>query len=134
MPTDMKEKAKQRREAVLFRILANPYMRYSDIAKDVGITKERVRQILKERNLFTPRNGAIITRTCPVCSKVMTGMKSQLYKHCSRECAWESRTTRVTLVCDGCGKSFTRKPSMIRSEKHYHSRRCHYNSRGKEKE
>lgn len=125
--------AKYHRQEVLRLILINPFMPYTAIARSVGITRERVRQILKENGLFTVRNGIVIEKKCPVCGKVMSGTKSQLYKNCSTECARASQGKKVPLVCDNCGKHFIRKSSeVIRSNTHYCSPEC-YHSFGKKR-
>lgn len=125
--------ATYRRHRGLNLIHSNPVMPYTDIAKAVGITRERVRQILKDNGLFTVRNGIIIEKKCPVCGKVMSGTKSQLYVNCSVECARASINKKVLLICDNCGKYFFRKLSeAIRSYTHYCGPKC-YHSFGKKR-
>ena len=125
------KKAEQRRQEVLDLIVSNPKIPYSDIGMRVGITRERVRQILKQNNLHESRSGLIVTKTCPVCNKVKTELKSKIFgKTCSVECARKNLSKRTTLTCE-CGTVFTRRPSEIRSKICYCSRECFQKYRGK---
>jgi len=127
------KKAKQHEKQVLELFSQNPVMPYSEIGIQVGITKERVRQILKANNKLKPRVGMIITKHCIVCNKVMTGTKTELSrKTCSDKCANIARIKSkksaelVTLTCFRCGTIFTRKESEAkRSKKHYCSTACY---------
>ena len=119
--------ANSRRDITLNLLSANPAMPYSEIGKQLGITKEGVRQILKREGRFVKRHGFIVTKACPVCGKTITGFKSQVRKTCSKECSRFRPETgkRVTLVCCICGKAFTRKLCEARAVKHYCSWACY---------
>jgi len=63
--------------------LKNPKRKAADIARDVGVSRERIRQILKKNGLCTrlPR----LTNICINCGKPFPrGDKRDLY--CSPEC------------------------------------------------
>ena len=55
-------------------------------------------------------------KTCPQCSELfMPSRKHPEQKHCSKECGYRARTTRVVEICATCGKATKRKKS--RSER-----------------
>lgn len=95
----------ERREMVIQLRAANPEMRASHIAKEIGITRERVRQILNDLGLPT-RVGLRPFEPCLYCGKPRKWTRM----YCSRECAWESKY--IYLKCMQCGNDFKRREKL----------------------
>ena len=99
------------RDLVIQKRIANPYATTPQIASEVGVTKERVRQILVSENLPTRyRKPSYVCNNCgnkfPFNSR-----KSRLF--CSSECRKEYY--QATLRCDACGKLFTLGYSVLKT-------------------
>jgi len=111
------------RPRVLEILGGNPSVPYSIIADEVGVSRERVRQIAR-RNGYPPRSNTkkIKTKLCPVCGR--TYYTSKL--HCSRACAGKTRWKRITLNCHQCGKPIERTPGSMRNKsgKYFCNRKC----------
>jgi DNA-directed RNA polymerase subunit RPC12/RpoP len=86
-----------------------------DIATRVGISRERVRQILKRAGLPTLRYRA--PYLCADCGKPLNRInnKSGLCLEC------RIKSNRVPLICDTCGKLFYRKKAEIMSQSQPHT-------------
>jgi|TARA_Y100000310_G_scaffold162986_1_gene162918 hypothetical protein len=95
----------ERREMVLRLRTINPEMKASHIAKEIGVTRERVRQILNMLGLPT-RVGLLPVEYCLQCGKPRN--RNRLF--CSRACAWESKY--IYLKCMGCGNDFKRREKL----------------------
>ncbi len=80
----------------------NPSMTLTKIAYIVGISRERVRQLLVDASLPTqiPKQ----TFQCPMCGKQVRKLIRSGF--CSLKCQAASRM--MTLICDYCGNTFTR--------------------------
>ena len=84
------------RELVKTARLKNPCATLQQIGNDIGITRERVRQILSEEGLNT--SAWKQTYYCLNCDKeIATGRK-----FCSKRC--DSDYTRIQIECPVCGK------------------------------
>ena len=88
-----------------------PFMRVSEIATELGASKQRVWSILKRRGLDTnpPRLRPVLY--CVVCNSAI------LYKWkrrpiCSKECSEKNR--RIKLSCDYCNSTIYRLKSEVR--------------------
>ena len=97
---------RRRRIAKLRR--ENPNLREADIARVVGVCRERVSHVLMAEGLPTkvpsvPR----VQRYCLYCGK-----ETENLYFCNQQC--RSAAARVTLVCDVCGKQFERTRCDIR--------------------
>ena len=88
-----------RKDVVSLRV-NNPHMKGSEIARLVGISRERVRQILNTQGLLVRSVPRV--RPCKVCGKPITHSHAKYY--CSRACF--HRDHQVLLVCSTCGKHF----------------------------
>ncbi len=107
----------------------DPKVPASTMAKDLGISRERVRQLLKELGLKT--NILKCGKRCPEC-----GQKISSQSKLCRVCFLQKRFlgSRVNLLCDSCGKRFLRlrsewKTSRIKGYRFtFCNRRCqgHY--------
>jgi hypothetical protein len=117
------------------------------ISRELGVSRQRVAQILhkhshelnvplKDRRQPMPRKS----RPCPVCgNEIVLCVSSR--KYCSKACRhaaliakaapW-SRLARVNLVCETCGKKFTRPKhqqsisEVCGSEHIYCSQKCYW--------
>jgi Helix-turn-helix domain of resolvase len=108
-------------------------IKMSKIAKIVGISRQRVYQILKEEGLPTvsKRDGTTIpllinkrrlSCVCPVCGKLSSR------KYCSNEC--KNKWNEIPVICSKCGKLFFRNKRQFLSSYRKHngllfcSRKC----------
>lgn len=124
------------REQVVASKHENPMRTLASIGKDFGVTRERVRQILKEEGLYElyPPKQIIAKRSgrylnCLQCNAELPSSHGSNRKtgYCMK-CSdiihaqnYESR--RITLICKGCNKSFTMLKStynrrLIRKEEY----------------
>jgi len=94
----------------------NPNLSGADIARVVGVCRERVSYVLMVEGLATkvppaPRPH----RYCLNCGKEL--IKNTYF--CNRDC--RSAASRMTLVCDVCGSHFERTRGEIRKSRNIHS-------------
>ena len=80
--------------------MGNPRMLAAEIAEQVGVSRERVRQILNSEGL--PTRIAPRLRPCKVCGNPITNNNAKYY--CSMACL--TKDHQVSLVCSICGKPF----------------------------
>ena len=81
----------------------NPFMTMSDIARLVGISRQRVFQILQQEGLPTRHFIRQINKyqyKCLECGKISAN------KFCSEEC--QKQWQQIPVVCTRCGKLFSR--------------------------
>ncbi len=105
------------RESVIQIRQANPCATLQDIGNKVGITRERVRQILQTAQLDTYHYRP--TYICNQCGEPISrerATKNKLY--CSSDCLKQS--SRITLPCSYCGTLVTRKVSDFICHKKNH--------------
>jgi hypothetical protein len=89
----------------------NPSIPYSVIAGEVGVSRERVRQIARQ-NGYPRRRGIPKPQICPICGD--TFYARRLY--CSPVCRYRASRKIVFLNCHACGKSLERAPGNMRSK------------------
>ena len=94
------------------------------MAQDLGISRERVRQLLIKLRLPTrvPRKVPMI---CVECSKLLELSEERSrkgkYRKCN-SCTLERRKgVRVEVTCAYCSKKLIRKRSHIERNKHFHA-------------
>ena len=111
--------------------LGNPLLPAVDIARQVGVSRERVRQLLVRLGLPT-RIKPEPVQWCRVCEKPIRKVQS----FCSMEC-W-STFHRIKVICYGCGITFSLRKSVYRarsrrnvSARFWHSRACWSINHGK---
>ncbi|KKN71438.1 hypothetical protein LCGC14_0420170 [marine sediment metagenome] len=97
------------KERILQLRANNPCMFLREIGDRVGVTRERVRQVLKKERLPTRALWGL-DRICPNCRKEFHAT-SQRIIFCSRECS--SEYTWIPLICDMCGRLFHRRKSVV---------------------
>jgi len=119
------------REKIIDYRKNHPYMTLESIGNNVGVTKERVRQILNSENLETRSLHRIPAPmpNCKVCSKPVT-YRRRIF--CSAECQYPGG--RTTTKCHSCNKEITLMTSVYNSRlkraKFIHcSRVCRDNTR-----
>jgi len=78
----------------------NLCMNMSEIANKVGISRQRVYQILREEGLPTKHYQKMTQYVCPVCGTI------RAHKFCSDEC--KKKWQQIPVICDRCGKLFFR--------------------------
>ncbi len=84
----------------------NPTMSAAEIARQLGISRERVRQILKKNELTTDVRIFQEPNHCVYCKIVIKNNK----KYCSKEC--RHLNYLITYTCDYCGAQKTVKKSQ----------------------
>jgi len=84
----------------------NPCMTLARIGDIVGVSGERIRQILKTHNVETKAIYRQSRVTCELC-----GTPTSNRHFCSRAC--QSKASRVQAVCDCCGKLFEMRKSQL---------------------
>jgi len=83
--------------------MSNRFISMSAIARLIGISRQRVFQILQEEGLPTKHLVKPVNKdqySCPVCGKISTN------KFCSNEC--KKQWHQIPVVCSRCGKLFFR--------------------------
>lgn len=80
----------------------------NQIGKQFGLSRERIRQILKRQGI-NPRECKLLLeyppRLCPQCNEIISLQKRMLKrKFCSKQCRFVS--THETYHCQECGKAF----------------------------
>lgn len=98
---NVKDREMGARSKVVEMRKSNPCASLGQIGRKLGITRERVRQILTSEKL--PTRHITLHYVCNQCGKVMT--KGQKI-FCSIECFRAFH--HITLICDECGKPFSR--------------------------
>ena len=91
----------------------NPTRRCIDIAFDLGISRERVRQLLKELGLPTNLQNPKQIYLCRKCGHTIRASqyKSMLCFIC------KTKTLYQELTCEVCGKRFPRRNSVVTAAK-----------------
>ena len=104
------------RERVEELRMSNLYMSMSAIARTVGISRQRVFQILQEDGLPTKHLARAINKyqySCLACGKIST------HKFCSNEC--KKQWHQIPVVCTRCGKLFFREVHQFLANYRDHS-------------
>lgn len=110
-------------KSVIFFRKERPEFTCAEIARRVGLTRERVRQILFEAGLSTTREGYGESIICPDCG----GPKNSAPKRC-RDCNHKAHL--VELICANCLTEFEMTMANYRTrlkrgcENFYHNRQC----------
>ena len=112
-----------------------PQLNATKIASQLGVSRERVRQILKKAGLPTSFSSG--PRHCSSCGKRLF-YNVRKFGMC-QSCLTASRHNQVykTFVCELCGQPFERRMSEVRTaQKHgrrtrWCSKRCQVKSMGK---
>lgn len=85
------------------------------IAKELGLSRERVRQVAKRMGLIMPRKTVVIQNTgkCASCGKEFDNRNHK--KCCSPECYKQYRldTFWTTIDCKNCGKKIKFRKNLI---------------------
>jgi len=89
----------------------NPALPYSTIASEVGVSRERVRQIARQ-NGYPRRKGIARPQICPVCGDTFYARR----RYCSPVCRYRASRKVVILNCHLCGTPLERVPGNLRSK------------------
>jgi len=87
----------------------NPEWTLDAIGKEVGVTRERVRQILKKRGL--PTKAKRTPKLCAACNIRIEASR----KFCSPEC--RKKNSSITFTCSFCGVDVTWARSVYNAQK-----------------
>ena len=85
----------------------------SEIARNAGVSRQRVYQILKKEGLSAKHHIKKYQYECPVCGT------SSTHKFCSYECKIKWR--QIPIICTRCGKLFLRYQSQFLTDYLHHS-------------
>ena len=107
------------RELIIQLRKAHPDMHLQSMEEKVGLTKERVRQILVSENLSTRSVKEVERREfkpLPRCITCNLPTKKYDRKHCSIECTIKARwpNSSTTFSCYRCGKKKTISTSQYK--------------------
>ena len=120
-----------RRTRVVELRIHHPHMTLREIGEELGITRERVRQILVTENLET-RSSARMPMPMPACKRCGNPVPYRKRIFCSRMC--HRPNGRIIVICHSCGKAISLMTSIYKSRHaraaHIHcSRTCRDNTR-----
>lgn len=96
----------------------NPSLSYAEIARLLGVSRERVRQVVGR-----PRRRPVHCRVCGARIKVMqSGVTQTAYRerYCGK--CWKVEKERrraehrLHFTCEVCGKTFSRKAGAVRRQ------------------
>ena len=103
-----------------------PNMTLQEMGGQIGISRERVRQILVSENLSTRSIKEVERRTfkpLPRCESCNLPTKAYNRKYCSNNCRFPNGWT--TFACYRCGKEITIETSQYKKRvKHYNHIHC----------
>jgi len=104
--------------------IKNPCLTLQQIADKYKLTRERIRQILKQANVKTTSEKYKKVRVCLICGLPLANVKSKKYH---KECYY--REHHIQIACSQCGKIKELRKSQLlaRSDKQEHyfcSRQC----------
>ena len=90
----------------------NLCMNLSEIASKVGISRQRVYQILRAEGLPTKHHLKKTRYACAVCGTISA------HKFCSDEC--KKKWQQIPVICTRCGKLFIRsRHQLLTNYRHY---------------
>jgi hypothetical protein len=125
---------KSTRKLILQKRKANPCATLEEIGSKVGVSKERVRQILNSENLPT-KHWIQRYYICNRCGLIFFAGHGQSRLFCTPRC--RILYYQAILSCDECGKLFTLRYSQVRErvmrgcQHFYCSRSCKGRAIGK---
>jgi hypothetical protein len=104
------------REHIIKLRSSNLCLTMSEIARNEGVSRQHVYQVLKKEGLPTKHNIKKYQYECPVCGTISTK------KFCSKQCKIKWR--QIPMICTKCGILFFRYYSQLLTD----SRRGHTNA------
>ena len=120
----------KRAEVLALVVQSGDSVSLAGIGRQVGLSRERVRQIARKEGFAARSRGEQRELVCHECGKIFTVRSSRIEqgrRFCSRECAYKvqrPRVERVTFRCEVCGQTYTRKASEVKRGTRFCSRRC----------
>ena len=107
----------------------DPLRKAIDIAQEVGISRERVRQLLNELGLPTNLKNPKKIYLCSGCGRsiLYTQRRTMLCAIC------KIKSNYQLVTCQGCGEQFPRRNCVVRTSKKrgYEHVFCSYSCNGK---
>lgn len=102
------------REKVRVSLTANPVQTLKQVGDPIGISKERVRQIIQEEGFHrvTPERP----NNAPNCSSCGKRRKKLIYKRSICSICNPNPARRITLTCGECGTKFQRPTKQVKSK------------------
>ena len=104
---------------------------FAEIGRQVGLSRERVRQIVRKEGSHARKNRGQQEYACVQCGRRFTTWPSEVKagrRFCSRECASQAqrgpRAARLTFRCEVCKRTYTRKASEVKRGTRFCSRAC----------
>ena len=92
-----------RAQAIVNLRLTNPCATLQQIGTEVGLTRERVRQILSQNELETKAfKQHYLCLNCQQLLRYTSRSHSKNEKYCSRQCQYDY--THIQIACELCGK------------------------------
>jgi len=92
----------------------NLCMNMSEIARKVGISRQRVYQILREEGLPTKHHLKMTQYACVVCGTISA------HKFCCDNC--KKKWQQIPVICTRCGKLFTRnRHQFLTNYRHFNN-------------
>lgn len=77
------------------------------------------------KNITTSQYDNENERFCAYCGKKLPDTyEGRIHKYCNQECYAKSKQNKVDLICDYCGKSFQKVPSLVNDNLNFCSRKC----------
>ncbi len=108
----------------------NPYATLQEIGNAIGVTRERVRQIINQVNkeakldpnkepiVRIPHNGGAFKAYCIKCGKQKTNVSRSRYEKGSKMCRECRKAKPIVFFCAYCGKKTVKStPEEIRTWK-----------------
>jgi transcriptional regulator with XRE-family HTH domain len=92
---------------------ANLLMKMSEIARIVGVSRQRVYQILQKEGLPTKQHIRKCLYKCPVCGVISSR------KFCSYQC--RKKWLQIPIICSECGNLFIRSRRKFMNSYPHHS-------------
>lgn len=100
-----------------------PMGTFSFIARELGVSRERVRQRAERLNISTVRIFGT-ERVC-ACGKIFMVPTWSNKMFCSRTCSSRFRTHKlIEFTCQFCNKSFIVRDTVVRRRQKYCNRSC----------
>lgn len=131
--TQVREQIEKRAEILALVEESGGSMSFAEIGRRVGVSRERVRKIVRSRGSLARKREKRKELICPECGKVFTAWPSRIKggrRFCSCQCAQRARwrggkSPILVFKCEVCGQSYARKLYQLRGRPpRFCSRQC----------
>lgn len=127
----VQEKATKRSEVLALVVEPGEAVSFAEIGRRVGLSRERVRKIVRVAGSDARKSGRRQYYTCAECGKPFTAWPSNIKqgrRFCSLQCVGRNhsgpRVPRLTFRCEVCGRTYTRRASQVKERTRFCSRAC----------